>query len=64
MLEIKLTNICKRPSNDNVTKSIFFAMFGVYAREYSPPELGARFVEKLVTNYGFDAGIKTILDTS
>jgi len=64
ILAIKLTNRYKRPNNDNITKSKMFAMFGLHAREYSPPELGARFIEKLVTNYGVDADITTILDTS
>ena len=63
ILAIKLTNKYKElPAN--VTKAKMFAMFGIHAREYSPPELGARFVETLVENYGTDADITTILDTS
>merc|ERR1712151_697581 len=62
ILAIKLTNRLSAPKN--ITKSKMFAMFGVHAREYAPPELGARFIEKLVTEYGVDADITTILDTS
>jgi carboxypeptidase T len=43
------------------SKGMFLITSGVYAREYAPPELLARFVEKLVSGYGNDADITTIL---
>ena len=37
-------------------------MTGIYAREYAPPELVARWIEHLVSGYGIDADITSILD--
>lgn len=46
------------PSKDK-GKALFTS--GVHAREYAPPELLARFIEKLVEGHGKDAEITTIL---
>jgi len=59
ILVLKLTN--KESLFENKAK--MFAMFGLHAREYSPPELGARFAETLVQKYAEDAEITYILDT-
>jgi carboxypeptidase T len=44
------------------TKAPFFAMFGIHAREMAPPELGMRFTEMLLSNYGTDAEVTAMLD--
>lgn len=43
------------------SKGKFFITSGLHAREYAPPELLARFIEKLVKEYGKDADVTTIL---
>jgi len=59
ILVLKLTN--KESLVENKAK--MFAIFGLHAREYAPPELGARFAETLVQNYSKNADITYILDT-
>ena len=43
-------------------KGIFFAMTGIHAREYSPPELVGRWLESMVSGYGENAEITSVLD--
>ena len=44
------------------TKPVFFAICSLHAREYSPAELCTRFAEKLVSGYGNDPDITTLVD--
>jgi len=46
----------------STTKGVFFVNCGIHAREYAPPELGARWAESLVDGYGIDTEITSILD--
>ena len=49
--------------NPNIsTKGKMFAMFGIHAREFAPPELGMRFAELLLDGYDVDPQITSILD--
>lgn len=43
-------------------KPVFFASFAIHAREYAPGELGTRFAEYLVDNYGTDPDVTWLLD--
>ncbi len=43
-------------------KPSFFATFAIHAREYTTAELGTRFAEYLVSNYGTDPDVTWILD--
>lgn len=43
-------------------KPKMFMMTSVHAREYTPAELGTRFAEYLVENYGVDADVTWLLD--
>ncbi len=43
-------------------KPILFANFAIHAREYTTAELGTRFAEYLVDNYGVDPDVTWILD--
>lgn len=43
-------------------KSVMFVMCGLHARELSPPELGAQWVESLVNGYGTEADTTAMLD--
>ena len=43
-------------------KGVFFAMTGIHAREYAPPELVSRWAELLIQSYGNDADITAMLD--
>lgn len=43
-------------------KPIFFANFAIHAREYATAELGTRFAEFLVNNYGTDPDVTWLLD--
>ncbi len=43
-------------------KPVFFANFALHAREYTTAELGTRFAEFLVDNYGVDADVTWLLD--
>jgi len=44
-------------------KSIFFAMTGIHAREYAPPELVSRWAEEdLINQYGNNVDITAMLD--
>jgi carboxypeptidase T len=44
-------------------KPVMFAMTAIHAREYTTAELGLRFGEYLLENYGHDADATWILDT-
>jgi len=45
------------------TKSVFFAMTGIHAREYTPTELASRWAEEdLINQYGKDTDITAMLD--
>ena len=44
------------------SKSVFFIMTGLHAREYAPPELASRWVESLIDDYGNNAGITAMLN--
>lgn len=46
-------------SSNNKGKALFTS--GVHAREYAPPELLARFLERLVEGFGTDAEVTSIL---
>jgi hypothetical protein len=46
----------------STTKAPMFVMSGIHAREYAPPELVARWIEHLISGYGIDADITSILD--
>jgi len=46
----------------STVKGIVFITCGVHAREYAPPELCARWAERLVENYGLDTETTTVLD--
>jgi len=59
LLVLKLTNF-----QSSAEKSKVFATFGIHAREYATPELGARFAEFLVNGYGKDANVTTVLDST
>ena len=49
--------------NPNIsTKGKMFAMFGIHAREFAPPELGMRFAELLLDGYDVDPQITSILE--
>jgi hypothetical protein len=54
---IKLTN-----SATPGPKPVLFVMTAIHAREYTPGELGMRFVEYLLTGYGTNADATAILD--
>jgi carboxypeptidase T len=43
-------------------KPKLFVMTSVHAREYTPAELGTRFAEYLVENYGIDPDVTWVLD--
>lgn len=43
-------------------KGVVLITCGIHAREYSPPELCARWIEALVDGYGNDADITSIVD--
>lgn len=43
-------------------KPVFFANFAIHAREYATAELGTRFAEYLVNNYGTDPDVTWLLD--
>jgi hypothetical protein len=43
-------------------KGVFFAMTGIHAREYTPPELASRWAESLIDDYGNNADITAMLD--
>ncbi len=43
-------------------KPKFYLMAAIHAREYATAELGARFVEKLVADYGIDADTTWLID--
>jgi hypothetical protein len=43
-------------------KPKFYLMAAIHAREYATAELGARFVEKLVADYGVDADTTWLID--
>lgn len=50
-------------ATDNVVpKGVFFAMTGIHAREYAPPELVSRWAELMINSYGNDADITAMLD--
>jgi hypothetical protein len=53
-----------RLTNEKITekKPVLFAMTGLHAREYAPPELSLRFAESLINGYGTDPDITWILD--
>ena len=41
-----------------------FVMSGLHPREYAPPEVAARFAERLVSGYGSDPAATNVLDTT
>ncbi|MEM1204294.1 MAG: M14 family zinc carboxypeptidase [Acidobacteriota bacterium] len=43
-------------------KPVFFASFAIHAREYTTAELGTRFAERLVADYGVDPDVTWLLD--
>ena len=57
MMVLRLTN-----STIPGIKPKLFIMSSVHAREYTPAELGTRFAELLVGNYGVDADVTWLLD--
>jgi hypothetical protein len=57
MIAMKITG---SPSASD--KAIFFAMTGIHAREYSPPETIMRWAEQLMDAYGNDADLTAMLD--
>jgi len=56
---IVITDSTSSISSNDKGKSLFTT--GVHAREYAPPELAARFIEKLVNSYDYDASVTTLL---
>jgi carboxypeptidase T len=58
--DIMAMKITGAPSTGD--KAIFFAMSGIHAREYSPPETLMRWAEQLVDAYGNDADLSAMLD--
>jgi len=59
---LKITGDGVTNNGRSTQKGILFAMFGIHAREYAPPELGTCWAETLVYRYGIDADITSILD--
>jgi carboxypeptidase T len=59
MWALKITG---EAADDAVQKGVFFAMSGIHAREYAPPELVSRWAELMVNSYGNDADITAMLD--
>ncbi len=57
MMVLRLTN-----SAIPGPKPKLFIMTSVHAREYTPAELGTRYAEYLVANYGVDADVTWMLD--
>ena len=49
------------PSVSSSKKGKALYTSGMHAREYAPPELGGRFIEKLVNGFGNDAEVTTLL---
>lgn len=58
MLALKITGT----ATGSVNKGVFFAMSGIHAREYAPPELLSRWAESLMDAYHTDADITAMLD--
>lgn len=59
MWALKITG---KAANSAVPKGVFFAMSGIHAREYAPPELVSRWADLLINSYGNDADITAMLD--
>lgn len=59
---LKITGNGVQARGMTTEKGVLFAMMGIHPREYSPPELGARWAEALVNGYGNDAEITAMLD--
>lgn len=62
MTALVLTGNGVAAASRTTVKGPMFVMAGIHAREYAPPELLARWVEFLVSGYGTDADITSILD--
>jgi murein tripeptide amidase MpaA len=62
--DIMAMKITGNGAGPNVTKAVFFAMTGLHAREYAPPELASRWAERLIDAYiaDDDADITAMLD--
>lgn len=61
MVAMKITGMAI-PTTTTTPKAIMFAMSGIHAREYSPPELLMRWAEQLMDAYGNDADLSAMLD--
>lgn len=62
MLALKITGDGVAAKGWSTEKGIVFITCGIHAREYSPPELCARWAESLVDGYGTDTEITSVLD--
>jgi len=62
MLALKITGDGVSAKGWSTEKGIVFITCGIHAREYSPPELCARWAESLVNGYGIDTEITSVLD--
>jgi len=62
MLALKITGDGVAAKGWSTEKGVVFITCGIHAREYSPPELCARWAESLVDGYGVDTEITSVLD--
>jgi len=62
ILALKITGDGVAAKGWTTNKGIVFVTCGVHAREYSPPELCARWAEILIDGYGNDTEITSLLD--
>jgi len=62
ILALKITGNGVMDKGYTTTKGILYIICGIHAREYAPPELGARWVESLVDGYGSNADITSLVD--
>jgi len=60
MRAMHITNLATLPSDPDRPK--FAAYFSIHAREYTPAEIGTRFSEWLVNNYGTDPEATWLVD--
>ena len=60
MRAMHITNLATLPSDPDRPK--FAAYFSIHAREYTPAEIGTRFAEWLVHNYGTDPEATWLVD--
>jgi len=60
MRAMHITNLATLPADPDRPK--FAAYFSIHAREYTPAEIGTRFAEWLVNNYGTDPEATWLVD--